>query len=218
MELTINEFLSRLLFFFLGIILLSFGISLIIEANVGVTAWDVLHIGLRDTIGFTVGIWSIIVGIIVVTITLFIDRKMVYIGTILNMIFVGIFMDIFLSFLPTIDNVYLQYIILLLGTIASGVGAGLYITANLGSGPRDGLMLALSNRFHWSVRRIKTSMEIIVLIIGFYLGGPVFIGTLIVSILIGPIMQFAINWWEKVLHPVFDRIKGPSIEKQSKPM
>jgi len=193
----------RLLFFFLGLMILSLGIAMIIEANLGASAWDVLHLGLEKTLGLTVGVWSQIVGFIVIIITFFLDKKMITVGTVLNMIFVGLFLDLFIYILPTIEDILFQYLILLLGILVMGMGAGLYITAKLGPGPRDGLLLALSNRFKTGIGKIKTTMEITVLIIGWFLGGPVFIGTLIASVFIGPIMQFAIKFWEKRLNSFF---------------
>lgn len=209
-----NEFLIRLIVFFVGISFLSLGIAMVIEANLGVSSWDVLHIGLYYTLGLTIGVWSQIVGLTVIILTALIDRKILHFGTILNMFFVGLFIDLFLFLLPTMEKWYYQYVFLALGIVIMGIGAGLYITAKLGPGPRDSLMLVLSGRFKWSVGWIKTVMEITVLIIGWLLGGPVYIGTLITSVLIGPIMQFSIKWWEKVLEPLFLYVKTISVEKQ----
>lgn len=182
---------------------MSLGIAMIIEANLGVSSWDVLHVGLFYTFGLTIGTWSQIVGLIVIVITFFMDRKMVGVGTVLNMIFVGIFIDIFLFILPVMNYWVYQYLFLLLAILIMGMGAGLYITAKLGPGPRDGLMLVLNKRYGWSVGKVKTSMELIVLSVGWLLGGPVFIGTIISAVLIGPVMQFFINWWEKILESLF---------------
>ena len=177
---------------------MSLGIALTIEAHLGVSAWDVLHIGLYKTIGFSVGTWSQLAGVIIVGITFFFDKKSVSIGTILNMIFVGWFIDLFLWILPTVkeDHWIQQILYLLSGMVVMGIGTGMYITSKLGAGPRDGLMLVLADRLHWSIRKVKTWMEIIVLSIGYILGGPVFIGTLIISIFIGPLMQYFIKFWQ----------------------
>jgi len=207
-----SELLFRFLVFFIGIIVLAFGIALIIEADLGVSAWDVLHIGLFYTFGLTIGTWSIIVGLLIVVITLLLDREMVAIGTILNMFFVGIFIDIFLYILPTSSTGIFQYSLLLLGITISGMGAGLYITAKIGSGPRDGLMLVLAKRLGYSIGKIKTIMEIMAVILGFLLGGPVFWGTIISAVLIGPIMQFSLKWWDQALKPVFAVVKTKEAE------
>ncbi|MFV9510944.1 YczE/YyaS/YitT family protein [Tepidibacillus sp. LV47] len=192
-----EEIFYRIVFFFIGLIVMSLGIALTIEANLGVSAWDVLHIGLYKTFGLTIGTWSQIAGLIIVLFTYLLDKKVVFIGTLLNMIFVGWFIDLFLFILPTMHKGqwFYQSLFFILGMIIMAIGTGMYITSNLGAGPRDGLMLVLSNRLNWSIRKVKTWMELIVLVIGFFLGGPVFIGTLILSVFIGPLMQFFITFW-----------------------
>lgn len=208
LNMTKREFTVRLLVFFIGIAILSFGIALTIEADLGVSGWDVLHIGLFNTFGLTIGTWSQIVGLVVIFFTIFIDRKILSIGTVLNTIFLGIFIDLFLYLLPTGEEWLIQYLFLFFGIIIMGIGAGLYISAKLGPGPRDSLMIALTNKYKLSVGRVKTLMEISVLIIGYLLGGPVFIGTLIISVVIGPIMQFSLKWWDKRLQPLFKHVNN----------
>lgn len=188
-----HEWFIRMIIFFMGIIVMSLGISLIIEANLGVSAWDVLHIGLYKTLGLTVGTWSQIVGIVVIAVSYLMDKKILGVGTVLNMVFVGWFLDLFLYLLPTMKMIIPQIMFLFLGIIFMGMGSGMYITSKLGPGPRDGLMLVLSDRFHWGIGKIKTMMEMIALLIGWVLGGPVFIGTVIASVMIGPAMQFFIH-------------------------
>lgn len=215
LKMTKFELFIRLFVFFIGIFILSLGIATIIEANLGVSSWDVLHIGLFKTFGFTIGTWSQIVGLIVIFITILFDKKIISIGTVLNMIFIGFFIDFFLFLIPQITHFVFQYLFLFIGLIIMGIGSGLYITAGLGPGPRDSLMLALSKRYKWSIRNVKTTMEILVVLIGWFLGGPVFIGTLIAAVLIGPIMHFSINWWDKKLTPLFVNVKKISLSEKS---
>jgi len=210
LKMTKREFIVRLLVFFIGLAVLSFGIALIIEANLGVSGWDVLHIGLYKTFGLTIGTWSQIVGLVVIFLTLIIDRKIISIGTVLNMIFIGIFIDLFLYLLPTGEEWLIQYSFLFFGLIIMGSGAGIYITAKLGPGPRDSLMIAFSRKYKLSVSKVKTVMELLVMLIGYLLGGPVFIGTLVISLLIGPIMQYSLKWWEIRLEPLFNQVKNIS--------
>ncbi len=210
------EFTARLILYFSGIAIMTLGISLIIKAQLGVAPWDVLHIGLFTTFGLTIGTWSQIVGFIVIIFTFIFDRTLIQIGTLLNMIFVGVFIDLYLGIMPTIDDILLQCITLIVGILLMGLGAGLYITSKLGPGPRDGLLLALNRRYHWSIRIIKTVMELSVLMIGWFLGGPVFFGTFIFALFIGPIMQFSISWWEKKLEPFFAYSKKVTTESRLK--
>jgi len=146
------EFIVRLFIFYIGIFVLSLGVVMIIKADLGVSAWDVLHIGLYKTFGLTVGTWSQIVGLFIIFITFIINRHIISIGTVLNMIFLGFFIDILLYLMPIMDNIVYQYIFLVVGVVVMGVGAGLYITASLGPGPRDSLMIALTKKYGWSVK------------------------------------------------------------------
>lgn len=210
LKMTKREFIVRLIVFFIGLAVLSLGIAMIIEANLGVSGWDVLHIGLYKTFGLTIGTWSQIVGLIVIFLTLIIDRKILSLGTVLNMIVVGLFIDLFLYLLPTGEEWLIQYLFLFLGIIIMGIGAGIYISAKLGPGPRDSLMIAITQKYKLSVSKVKTVMELSVMLVGYLLGGPVFVGTVIISVLIGPIMQYSLKWWEKRLEPLFIKVKQNS--------
>ncbi|MFF5995041.1 YitT family protein [Lysinibacillus sp. KU-BSD001] len=191
----------RSAFFLLGILLLSFGITLTIKAkSLGVGSWDVLHIGLADTFGLTIGTWSIIIGLIILTIDSVFMKRLPKIGTFLDMFLAGIFIDIFNAMLPTLNGFFPQLIAFCIGLLLLGFGCGMYIVANLGIGPRDALMLLLSHKLGWSVGRARTTMEIIVAITGFLLGGPIGIGTIIMSFGLGPIVQWALKVNEKLFY------------------
>ncbi|WP_431026776.1 YczE/YyaS/YitT family protein [Lysinibacillus sp. LZ02] len=191
----------RSTFFLLGILILSFGITLTIKAkSLGVGSWDVLHIGLADTFGLTIGTWSIIIGLIILTIDSLFMKRLPKIGTFLDMFLAGIFIDIFNAILPTLNGFFPQLIAFCIGLLLLGFGCGMYIVANLGIGPRDALMLLLSHKLGWSVGRARTTMEIIVAITGFLLGGPIGIGTIIMSFGLGPIVQWALKVNEKLFY------------------
>lgn len=186
---TENEFglslFKRWLIFFIGIMILGLGIALVIRADLGSAPWDVLHIGLRNSIGLTVGSWTVILGFLLLFITYIVGKELPKIGTWVNIVFVGVFVDIFLYIFATPDSVILKIIMLLLGIIIMGLGAGVYISPRLGAGPRDSLMLVVSNKTKLSVAQVRSIMEVTVLILGWLLGGPVFVGTIIVSLTIG---------------------------------
>ncbi len=180
--------------FFIGLLIMSLGIVLIIKANLGASPWDVLHIGLYKQIGLTIGSWSIIVGFFILFLSSFLLKRLPQIGAFLNMISVGIFIDMFMMvpFLVTPDSFIGKLLMLLLGLIINGYGMGIYISAKVGAGPRDSLMLALTEISKWKVQYIRLGMEIIVLTAGWLLGGPVFIGTLIYCVGIGYMAGFAL--------------------------
>lgn len=195
----------RLLFFLGGIIILSLGIALTVKAKmVGVSSWDVLHIALAQSYGLTIGIWSIIIGVVIILCDSLLNKRLPLIGTVLDMLLTGIFMDIFIFLIPPINGLLMQIFTFIGGVILLGIGCGMYIVANLGVGPRDMLMLFIVHRLGWSVTRARTTMEVSVALVGFLLGGPVGIGTIFMALCLGPIVQIAIKWNEKL----FTRLSG----------
>lgn len=193
----------RSTFFLLGIVILALGVALTVKAKmIGVGSWDVLHIGLANTAGLTIGTWSIIVGLIILAIDSMVMKRLPKIGTFLDMFLTGIFIDIFNFLLPTVHGFFLQLIAFCVGLLLLGFGCGMYIVANLGVGPRDTLMLLFTNKLGWSVGRARTIMEVTVAIVGFLLGGPIGIGTVIMSFGLGPIVQWALSINEKMFYAV----------------
>ncbi|MFI2130681.1 YitT family protein [Lysinibacillus fusiformis] len=194
-----QAFFTRCLFFITGIIVLSFGITLTIKGQLfGVGSWDVLHIGLTNTLGLTIGSWSIILGLAILTFDMLITKKFPLPGTFIDMFLAGIFIDIFNYWLPDIDGFWMQLVSYLTGLVLLGWGCGMYMVANLGIGPRDTLMLMMVHKLGWSVTRSRTTMEVTVAVLGFLLGGPIGIGTVIMAFGLGPIVQFALTYNEKL--------------------
>ncbi|RSL31594.1 YitT family protein [Salibacterium salarium] len=195
----------RWLIFMAGIIIMSFGIALMITAELGSAPWDVLHIGLQTQFGLTVGSWSIIMGIIIIGSTALMQRELPQAGGIVNMFLVGVFIDIFLLLLSTPDSIIMKVIMLLGGIVVIGYGIGTYIAPECGAGPRDSLMLALQEKTGWKVSRVRGIMEIGVLVIGWQLGGPVFIGTILFCAGIGQVVGFALPQCQKIVYRLIER-------------
>ncbi len=194
-------FYWRCLFFIAGIIVLSLGVALTIKGQtIGVGSWDVLHIGLYKNLGLTIGAWSIIIGLIILAIDSMLSKRLPKIGTYLDMFLTGIFIDIFLYVLPNAHNLLEQTLSFVVGIVLLGIGCGMYMVANLGVGPRDTLMLLLVRRLGWSVNRARTTMEVSVAVVGFILGGPVGIGTVFMAFGLGPVVQWALKWNEKLFY------------------
>lgn len=200
-------FMLRWFIFFLGLIIMSFGIALMIRAEFGSAPWDVLHIGLYNHLGLTIGTWSIIMGFFIIGLTSLITKKAPQIGAFLNMLLVGIFIDLFLMmpFLTTPHTVIGKIIMLLIGVVIIGYGIGIYISADCGAGPRDSLMLALTDLLGWKVQWIRGTMEVVVLSVGWLLGGPVFIGTIIFCFSIGAIVGITLPQCKKVVQGILNR-------------
>jgi uncharacterized protein len=176
---------------FIGLFLYALGIVMTINANLGLGPWDVFHQGLSRTVGITMGQASITMGILIVITNYFVGEKLGW-GTLCNMLFIGIFMDILMlnNIVPIYEDKILQVIMMLGGMFVIGLASYFYIGAGLGSGPRDGLMVLLTKKTGKSVRFIRNCIEITVLIAGYFLGGFVGIGTLIIALGIGYSVQF----------------------------
>lgn len=204
----------RWLIFFVGIIVMSFGIVLMIEADLGVAPWDVLHIGLTNQFGLTVGTWSIVVGFWIIAFTSLLTKAWPQLGAFLNMVFVGVFIDIFRLFIGTPVTIIGQYVMLLVGVVVIGYGIGLYIAPKCGAGPRDSLMIAITEKSAWKVQYVRGLMEIVVLAIGWNLGGPVFIGTILFSLTIGNVVGFTLPQCQRLVDRFIERgMKVENIDK-----
>ncbi|HHT49891.1 MAG TPA: hypothetical protein GXZ78_00215 [Eubacteriaceae bacterium] len=173
-----NFYLKIAVLLFLGFFICALGMILMIYANLGADPWSTFQKGLSDTTGISIGKISQIVGLIIIIIN--ISLKIVPgIATVLNMYFIGFFMDIIENTgIITIPSTFLVRIFfLLLGMLLFNGGIWIYLQNGLGAGPRDGLMLGLTKKLNLSITIIKTSIEVTVLVIGVLLGGPLGIGT-----------------------------------------
>lgn len=174
-----------------GLFICALGMVMTINANLGVAPWDVFHQGLSKVIGITLGTASIGTGFIIVLFDICLGQPIGR-GTIINMILLGIFMDILMlnHLVPIFQSFLPSLIMLILGMIINGYGVFIYMSAELGSGPRDGLMVVLTKKTGKSVKLIKSTIEVIVVTIGFFMGGKVGIGTLILALFGGSVLQY----------------------------
>ncbi|UTR14274.1 YitT family protein [Salipaludibacillus sp. LMS25] len=187
--------------FLMGLVVMSFGIALMITAGLGSAPWDVLHIGLTEHFGLTIGTWTVIMGFLLLLFSVILTKEWPRLGAYLNMLLVGGFVDLFLFWMETPYLLVAKLIMLLVGILIMGFGIGLYISPQCGAGPRDSVMLALSLKTGMSVAKVRILMEVCVLFTGWLLGGPVFIGTIIFSLLIGHItgmsLRFCQHWLDR---------------------
>lgn len=192
-----KKYLSTLGKLFLGLFLFAFGIVCTINANLGLSPWDVLHQGISRLTGITMGQASIATGMLIIVLDWVLGEK-VGIGTICNMLFIGIFMDLLMlnNLVPTFHNMIARMIMMFIGMFIIGIGSYFYISAGIGSGPRDGLMIALTKRTEKSVKFIRNTIEFSVLVVGYFLGGALGIGTLIMVFGLGYFVEFAFRLFE----------------------
>ena len=184
--------LRRLLRLNLGLMFYGFGLALIVEAKIGLPPWDVFAKGISIQLGTTYGVASVIVSALVLIAWIPLKVKP-GIGSILNAILIGLWSDIFIPQIPKIDQYWVNLFMFLIGMVIVAIATGLYITSYLGSGPRDGLMIGTQKLLGWPLWQIRTMYEVLVLIIGWLMGGQVREGTLIFAVCIGVLMQLSLK-------------------------
>jgi uncharacterized membrane protein YczE len=184
-----------------GLTCFGIGIGFMKQADLGLGPWDVLSDGLAKMTGWQMGTFQIIIGAIVLTLWIPLREKP-GIGTILNILLIGIVTNITLTLLPMPTWLVLQSAWLIIGLLVIGLGSALYLSSRLGAGPRDGLMMGINRRTGLSIRLTRTLLEVIVLVAGWLLGGTIGVGTVAFAFGIGPIIQwmFRLIGEESFLH------------------
>ncbi|MCP2049622.1 UNVERIFIED_ORG: putative membrane protein YczE [Paenarthrobacter nicotinovorans] len=172
----------------IGLAMYGISLAVFIRAGLGLDPWDVFHQGLSEKTGFSMGVVVIAVSFLVLLLWIPL-RQMPGIGTIANAVLVGLFADLGLWLIPDVTHLGGQIAMLAGAVILNGIASACYIGARLGPGARDGLMTGLVRRTGWSVRLVRTGIEVVVLAVGFLLGGSVGVGTVVYALAIGPIVQ-----------------------------
>jgi uncharacterized membrane protein YczE len=185
----------RLVQLYLGLVLYGISSSLLVLATLGLDPWDVFHQGLSRTFGLAIGTWAIIVGAVVLLLWIPL-RQRPGIGTVSNVVLVGLTMNVVLGHVGAPHAMAARIACLVCGVFLNGVATGAYIGAGFGPGPRDGLMTGIAARGH-SVRVVRTGLEVTVLVTGWLLGGTVGVGTVVYALSIGPLAH--------VFIPLFSR-------------
>ncbi len=186
------NYIIRWSVFLIGLMIFSLGITMTINVqHLGIHPWDVLNVALFDMFGLSIGSWAIIISGLLIIISWILDKRYIKIGTFFNAVLIGVFVDLYmwLDFLPKATQTWLDILVMLIGIIVMGVGGGIYNAAGVGSGPRDGFMLSISEKTGQSIGKIRIITESLVLVIGLLLGGPVFIVTFIFTFIQSPIFQ-----------------------------
>ena len=206
-----ERFPERLARCVLGLAGFGTGIAFFVEANIGVPPWDVFHQGISEKTGLGLGTVLIIVAFCVLLLWIPL-RLRPGIGTILNAVQIGLVENVMQEILPTPDNIIVKLVFMALGMVCIAAGSGLYIGAELGSGPRDGLMLGLNARFGISVRLARTTVEVTVMVIGIFLGGSIGLGTFVFAFGIGPLVQVTLSLF-KMSAPKIAMAEGEALEQ-----
>lgn len=192
-QLRAGRLTRRLLQLAFGLWLFGVTVAMVIRAVLGNAPWDVFHQGLANQFPITIGQAVILVSLVVLLLWIPI-REIPGLGTILNAFVVGISADATLEVLPEPTHWWSQVLLLLSGIVLNALATGLYIGAQFGPGPRDGLMTGLHRRTGVSIRLVRTGLEVVAVIVGWLLGGVVGIGTIVFALTIGPLIQFFLPW------------------------
>tara|TARA_B100001093_G_scaffold223997_1_gene214636 strand:- start:687 stop:1346 length:660 start_codon:yes stop_codon:yes gene_type:complete len=183
--------LKTLIYLILGLSLFAIGETLLITANQGVSPWTVLAQGISFQTNLSIGVTTFIVSLIVLILWYPLKQKP-GLGTILNIVLISIIIDLTIPILPYPKSFLFQIIQSIIAVFIVGLGSGFYLTANLGPGPRDGLMTGLQSLTNQPIALIRTIIEVSAVGLGFYLGGIVGIGTLLFAFGIGPTVSIGI--------------------------
>jgi uncharacterized membrane protein YczE len=180
----------RLAQLFAGLILYGTSMTAMVHARLGLDPWDVFHQGLARHLGIRFGTTTILVGAVVLLLWIPL-RERPGIGTVCNVLVIGTVVDLTMPVLPHPSAIAPRVALLVAAILGNGIATGLYIGAGLGPGPRDGLMTGIARRGH-SIRVVRTGIELSVLVVGFFLGGSVGVGTVAYAVSIGPLAHVTI--------------------------
>ncbi len=182
-----------------GFFLFGFAITLMIRGNLGTSAWAVLEVALAPRLHISIGTMTVVMGFMVLSGALLMREQLGW-GTLANILSIGPWEDFWLSIIPSVDdNLLLQSGMLLLAIFLMGLASAIYIGVDAGAGPRDSMMLAIKRTTGISIRAARAIIEVTVVTIGWLLGGPAGIGTVVFAVLVGPSVQFGFKIFN--VHP-----------------
>ena len=188
---------STLFFCCFGLMLFGLGEGLLIVSFTGASPWSVLAQGISLNVNLSIGMITFLISISVLILWIPLGQKL-GMATILNALIIALMIDLCIKFVPTPSNYYNQLILGIIAVITVGIGGGIYLVANLGAGPRDGLMVGLQKKTNLPIAAVRATLEISVVTIGWYLGGTVGIGTLLFAFGIGPCVALGLYLVDKI--------------------
>src|SRR6478752_8326059 len=179
----------RIVQLLVGLTLYGVSMAMMVRGALGLDPWDVFHMGVASHVPLTFGQVTIVVGALVLLLWVPL-RQWPGLGTVANVVVIGLAADAGLALIAPPESMWARVLLLGSGIVLNGVAGGLYIGSQLGPGPRDGLMTGFARRTGLSIRLVRTTIEVVVLSVGWLLGGPVGLGTVLYAVSIGPLVQF----------------------------
>ena len=195
--LNITPKISTFLFLCFGLTLFGLGEGLLIVSFTGASPWTVLAEGISLNVDFSIGTVTFFISLGVLFLWLFLNQKP-GIGTLLNALIVAVMIDVSIALIPTPENYISQLFLAIFAVLIVGLGSGFYLVANLGPGPRDGLMTGIQRKTNLPIAGVRAFLEITVVSVGWYLGGTVGIGTLLFAFGIGPAVALGLFFVGKI--------------------
>lgn len=190
-----QSYLKRIMVLVLGITILSFGIGLIIKADLGCDAYTTLNLGISGTMHISYAIVQIVLNFIILAFIVVVDKSFINIGTIINLLAVGLLIEFYNTLINTLIPYELGFmtriLFLIIGCIIVSFGVGMYIAPNLGAGPYDILPLILEKSKNWPYKWIRITLDVSCSIVGFLLGATIGVGTVIVALCLGPGIEYS---------------------------
>ncbi|WP_253378815.1 YczE/YyaS/YitT family protein [unidentified bacterial endosymbiont] len=186
----------RLVQLYIGLVLYGVSTAMFVRADLGADPWNVFHLGVAKLFQMDIGAIMILTGAAVLLLWIPL-RQRPGLGTLSNVIVLGIAADAALAMIPELSSLTARIMLLISAVIVNAIATGMYIGAGFGAGPRDGLMTGLHARTGWSVRSIRTAIEVSVLLVGCLLGGSFGVGTVLYALTIGPLIQLCLPWFRQ---------------------
>ncbi|QKJ86200.1 hypothetical protein PMPD1_1235 [Paramixta manurensis] len=188
--------LYRLLQLYIGLSLYGISTAMFVRADLGTDPWNVFHLGLANLLSMNIGAVIILTGAVVLLLWIPLRQRPGF-GTVSNVIMIGVAADAGLALIPSVEALVARSALLVSAIVVNAIATGMYIGAGFGAGPRDGLMTGINARTGWSVRNVRTAIEISVLLIGWSLGGTFGVGTVLYALTIGPLIQLCLPWFRQ---------------------
>lgn len=188
---------TTLAFLVVGLTVFGLGEALLINAGIGVSPWTVLAEGTSNVSGWSIGLSAFVVSVAVLLAWIPL-RQSPGIGTVANAVIISLTLEFSLPYIPSPDGTFLQLVQVIAGILIVGIGSAIYLIANLGPGPRDGLMTGLQRVTGYPIGWVRSSIEITVVIAGWLLGGTVGVGTVMFALLIGPTVSACLFGFQRV--------------------
>ena len=191
--------ISTSFFLMFGLSIFGLGEGLLILSTIGNSPWSVLAEGISKTSGLSIGIATFLISVSVLFLWIFIKQKP-GLGTIFNIIIIAGMIDITLNIFDAPSSIFMKYLLAVLSVILVGLGSGIYLVANLGPGPRDGLMTGLTKLTNLPIALVRAFLEVSAVLAGWYLGGTVGAGTLLFAFGIGPCVALGLYLVDKIFN------------------